>query len=174
MKKFDIPEPKKIAPEWTPEQRAEAAPGDLLIQYVMPKLIDRVNRMEWGFKKELYEMQQQFAELKNANRDMYSALHAREKEKGEKKKEGKLTKSMEQLQKVSADPLEPVPVASVAQYDVPNDQWVPKEIDGVKITASVVNTVLSPEGGDFPMKVMAYVMDLSEDARAVLCEMFPE
>lgn len=55
MKEFDIPEPKVIAPEMTKEQRAAMEPVDLLVQYIMPKLWDKVNRLEWETKRALHE-----------------------------------------------------------------------------------------------------------------------
>lgn len=58
MDKFDIPEPKKIAPQLTAEQRQAMAPIDLLVQYIMPKLWDKVNYLEWAVKAEFHSVRQ--------------------------------------------------------------------------------------------------------------------
>lgn len=223
MNRFDIPEPKKIAPQLTAEQRQAMAPVDLLVQYIMPKLLDKVNYLEWTCKAEFHSVRESIEELRRyadkigddtvtrilrmgervdeverwlanisgVNKRMLATVHdggncmaladKKPKRKGKNELEDKSadTAPVQQLESeprqtaVEADISEPVAMSAIARYDAQADNWVPKIIDGVEITASVVNAVMA---GDSPysMDVMTFVYDLSESARKVLCAQFPD
>lgn len=175
MSKFDIPEPAKIAPQLTREQQQAMAPIDLLVQYIMPKLWDKVNYLEWAMKGEVHSIRESIEELK-ARVDKLEALAS-------KPKKSRSRKANEPAQTPAADSdprpsgvevnvSEPVQLARVANYDPDTDNWVPKVIDGTEITASVIE-MLAANAAAFPMTVAAFIYDLSENERKVLCDMFP-
>lgn len=218
MDKFDIPEPKKIAPQLTPEQRQAMAPIDLLVQYIMPKLWDKVNFLEWAVKAEFHSVRQSVEELRayadkiaadtggdvqriservdNVERSLASVSEVATRmltivhdggEKKPKHNKGKkrvdkpadavlsqqLLESEPRQSAVETDISEPVSMLALAQYDAQADNWGPKIIDGTEITAKVVNAVMSGVAS-YSMDVMAFVYDLSEDERKVLCATFPD
>lgn len=210
MDKFDIPEPKKIAPQLTPEQRKAMQPVDLLVQYIMPKLWDKVNYLEWAVKAELHsvresiEFVQRYADKVGADADtnimrmgdrvselerrldslmeVNQKLSSVEKPKRTRRKKADIPPVETPAKPLESDPRgvmieenvsEPVAMADVAVYDAEADMWVPKTIDGVEITAAVVSAVLAGESS-YPVSVMTFVYDLSEDRRKVLCAAFPD
>lgn len=224
MNKFDIPEPKKIAPQLTAEQRQAMAPVDLLVQYIMPKLLDKVNYLEWSVKAEFHSVRESIEELRSyadkigddtvtrilrmgervdeverglaniseVNNRMLATVHDGEncmeqadkkpKRNGKKARKDKpadaapVTQSLESEPRqtaVETDISEPVSMSAIARYDAQADNWVPKIIDGVEITAAVVNAVMAG-GASYSMDVMTFVYDLSESARKVLCAQFPD
>lgn len=230
MDKFDIPEPKKIAPQLTVEQRQAMAPLDLLVQYIMPKLWDKVNYLEWAVKAELHSVRESIETLQvyadkigadadsnilrmgervsevergldrisQVNQKMLAIVHdgpdrvaasmqaqAEEKPKRTRRKKAddkSAENSASLMQPLESEPRaamveedisEPVAMSTVAVYNGQTDQWEPKTIDGVAITAEVVRAVLAGEAS-YPMDVMTFVYDLSESERKVLCATFPD
>lgn len=214
MDKFDTPEPKKIAPQLTVEQRQAMQPVDLLVQYIMPKLLDKVNYLEWSVKAELHAIKacveqlkahngklQEYADNLNravsdglvavnkridsiaeVNKNMLAIVHDGDKSEAQKpkrsrkkatdKNDGQQFDSDPKPASVAADINEPVSMTNVAQYDAQKDIWVPKVIDDVAITEGVVNAVIAGDPS-YSMDVMAFIYDLSEDERKVLCDLFP-
>lgn len=177
MGEFTIPEPKKLAPNLTSEQRAAMAPLDLLVQFVMPKLLDRQNYLEWVVKKELHEMSEDLLDLAKTVGERMTAIERRLDEVSKpvakparKKKE---SPRAAQAAGVKADTSGPVNWSVIADYDPDTDTWKPKVFDGVAVTASVVREVLENEGAAYPLAVSAMVYDLTADERLALCDAFP-
>lgn len=194
MDKFDIPEPKKIAPNLTLEQRQAMAPLDLLVQYIMPKLWDKVNHLEWAVKEELHDIrqttderisaiEQRLDDMVTINQRVLSAAQTAASSSGSKAKRGSSKKKTEAAGQpaVPADVKvsEPVAMSAVANYDARTDTWVPKVVEGVEITAKVVREIMSAQStagavAPYPMDAMAFVFDLSESERNTLCATFPD
>lgn len=194
MDKFDLPEPKKVAPDLTSEQRATLAPLDLMVQYIMPKLIDKQNRLEWETKRELFEIrrligqlgedyQVQLATLGNRIAALekgegnlvatLKAVHDKPREKKAGKSAPQKSASVQDTLAANASINNPVAMSSVAEYDPDTDEWVPKVFGDVKVTRSVVRDIKSGDT-DYPADVVGFVLDLSDDAVNVLCDIFPE
>lgn len=204
MDKFDIPEPKKIAPQLTAEQRRVMQPIDLLVQYIMPKLWDKVNYLEWTVKAELHSARESLEELQSYA-DRISAdtggdiIHIGERvtelerafanlskkdcraaqevpKKRSRKKAASASSPLESEPRptgADVDISEPVVMTNIARYDPQTDQWVPKVIDGVEITASVVD-MIAAGASSYSIEVASFVYDLSENERKVLCATFPD
>lgn len=205
MEKFDIPEPKKIAPQLTMEQRRAMQPVDLLVQYVMPKLLDKVNYLEWAVKAEFHSVRETIAQMEPylgktgdldraimGLKDRLTAIESRladtsavtdtvEKSKRNKQKKKPEEKasvieppdSMPPPVEIDVDVTEPVAVTDIAQYDPQTDRWVPKVIDGVEITASVIDMVAAGTSS-YSIEVATFIYDLSESERKVLRALFPD
>lgn len=62
MADYPVEKPVSVAPNLTPEQRAALAPVDKLVQWIMPRLIDKVNLLEWRVSKLEWETAQRFRE----------------------------------------------------------------------------------------------------------------
>lgn len=191
---FHMRQPQALAPDLTPEQRAAMSPIDVLVQYIMPKLWDKVNFLEYDLKVTILQLQERLKatekRLKNmeeVNTRLLTALRAGQdasavtEEPAEKPKRGRRRKVEEpkgeasvtsSTQNISA----PVSMGTIARYDVDSDEWAPKVVGGVPITARVVRAVLSPNGEteNFPPEVAVFVYDMSEDARNLLCATFPD
>lgn len=191
MGPFNIAEPDRLAPDLTPEQRAAMAPGDLLIRYVVPRLFDKINFLEYDLKIEIISLQQRLRNLEEVNTRLLTILHsghsaaAPEDKAVEKPKRGRRkveTAKAQAVPEASAAPpahvniSSPVAMSSIAKYDVESDTWVPKVVEGVPITASVVRAIISPDGEteSFPSDVAVFVYNLSDDARNLLCATFPD
>lgn len=159
-------EPKKIAPDLTAEQRAAMTPIDLLAQYIVPKLWDRLNMMEWKTQNSFQEIRKELDQLRAQLPPERKPAKRRSNKKEEAPAEPP-TLGVETALK------EPVVMGRVADYDPDTDKWVPKVIESVAVTGEVVKGVLD-DGGVFPSEVIAFVYELSDDDRAVLCELFPE
>lgn len=178
MGEFTIPEPKKLAPNLTPEQRAAMAPLDLLVQFVMPKLLDRQNYLEWAVKKELHKMREDLLDLAKTVGERMTAIEARLDE-APKPAPAKLARKKKESPRaaqaagIKADTSGPVNWSVIADYDPDTDTWKPKVFDGVAVTASVVREVLENEGAAYPLAVSAMVYDLTADERLALCGAFP-
>lgn len=224
MDKFDVPEPKKIAPQLTAEQRQAMAPIDLLVQYIMPKLWDKMNYLEWMVKAELHgvhcelekareysnkinaaysnetvftkdriaginerlaEVERGLSNISTVNARLLTIANAGQSQPEAKPKRGNKKKAVEpvcEAQSLDSEPRpagidvdisEPVAMDTIAVYDAQTDMWVPKVIDGVKITEAVVNAVISGDSS-YSTDVMAFIYDLSESERKVLCAQFPD
>lgn len=190
MEPFNMEKPRRLAPDLTPEQRAAMPPGDLLIKYVMPKLWDKVNFLEYDLKVEIISLQQRLRKIEEVNQRLLTIVHdgrptPPEEEKTEKPKRGR--RKTEKPKGTSTtvpgdnaaakvDISTPVAMSSIARYDVESDTWQPKEFGGMKITSAVVQAIMSPdeETDGFPPEVVMFVYDLSEDARKLLCATFPD
>lgn len=245
---YEVPEPRKFAQEITPEQLKGMTPIDKLVQYIVPRLIDKVNFLSWKVDKLEYESREQieilttqlncgsesFKQLQQAVRDIHGVqpvpgvpddvllaiqtlqrdVQALQMSPDSKQLDvvtvqdiynslneihewqhavdvnvGKLMdiadkKTVVRRKKVSK-PAEtraaaPVCIAegSYSAYDPDKDEWVPLELEGVKVTASVVSAIESMEEGvdqwDYPEAVVKFVSNLSADQRAALCARFPE
>lgn len=190
MEPFNIAKPNRLAPDLTPEQRKAMTPGDLLVGYVVPRLFDKINFLEYDLKIEIISLQQRLRNLEEVNTRLLTILHdghpasASEDKPAEKPRRGRRkveTAKAQTAPEVGAAPpthvniSSPVAMSSIAKYDVESDTWVPKVVAGVPITAGVVQAILSPdeEANSFPPEVAAAVYDLSEDARTLLCATFP-
>lgn len=209
MNKFDIPEPKRLAPQLTAEQRQTMAPIDLLVQYIMPKMLDKVNYLEWAVKAELHSVKESLEELRTyadkigadadsdilrlggrvdeMERALADARQVEEKSKRNGRRKKAEDKAVEdtvppiarpldsepRAAAVDTDILEPVAMSAVARYDAATDQWMPKVVDGVEITASVVDMVATGVG-TYSTEVAAFIYDMSESERKVLCDLFPD
>lgn len=199
MEEFNVLEPKMIAPQLTPEQRQALSSIDLLVQYIMPKLWDKVNYLEWATRKELHSIRQDVdgliqdvARIEERLRTLEvghsvqpnaeSVRHEEKPKRGRRKKVAVVPGPEPELTQPSVEPApdvdisEPVDMVSIAQYNMQTNTWVPAEIDGVRITAGVVKTVMSSQFGSsgYSPDVVAFVFDLSESERALLCATFPE
>ena len=200
MKEFDIPEPKKIAPELSAEERKAMAPVDLLVQYIMPKLWDRQNMLEWQMKKSLHEIKgdieflqgqidkvcgqcaQDILRLHDKVRALETAVptiqdvrRAIDKADAERKKDRRKKKSggISEPKDAGVDNVKaPVDTSRIAEYNPMTDMWVPLVIGGVGITGCVVKEVMSGQS-EVPAETAAFVYDLTDDERNALCEMFP-
>lgn len=203
MDKFDIPEPKKIAPQFTMEQRQSMAPIDLLVQYIMPKLWDKVNYLEWAVKSELHSVRGTLEELHSyvdkigagvdsdvsrlgervaaLERSLDGRSQSTEKPRRSSCKKKPAADAMPAPQ-LDSEPRpaaieenisEPVAMSRIARYDAQTDQWLPKVVDGVEVTANVVDMVATGVGS-YSTEVAAFIYDLSESERKVLCVTFPD
>lgn len=225
MHKFDIPEPKKIAPQLTAEQRQAMAPVDLLVQYIMPKLLDKVNYLEWTCKAEFHsiresidelqryadkigddsvtrvlrmgervdEVERGLANISEVNKRMLATVHdgvncMAQTDKNPKRKckckkdDGDKSADTAPVQQLESDPRqtaveadisEPVAMSVIARYDAQADNWVPKIIGGIEITAKVVNAVMDGDSS-YHTDVLTFVYDMTVSERKVLCAQFPD
>lgn len=244
---YEVPEPKKFAPEIAPEQLKAMQPIDKLVQYVVPRLIDKVNYLSWKVDKLEHEAleradiltaqmncgNESFQQLQRAIRDIegvkpvssvpddvllaiqtlqrdvqalqmspdsngldatvqdiYNSLNAiHEWQHAVDANVGKLmdiadkktvVRRKKPVKPAEARAAAPVCIAegSYSAYDPDKDEWVPLELEGVKVTATVVSAIESMEEGvdqwDYPEAVVKFVSNLSADQRAALCARFPE
>lgn len=187
---FDLPEPKKLAPDLSPEERKAMAPIDLLIRYIMPKLLDKHNALEWSAKKEISELRDKVASLEDelrkiaeVNKRLLSVAHESRSEdkKPEPVEDKKKPKRARRDAGEDAGPRpsgceagihKPVALSDIAMYDPDKDRWSAKVIAGVEITAAVCDGVLGGVG-DYPSEVSGWVYDLSDDELAVIRDLFP-
>lgn len=165
---FDVPEPKKIAPDLTPEQRQALSPVDLLVQYVMPKLLDKQNALEWRVRKELHELCERVRVLEETVAQA-SAKKSRSKVKKAEAAEAASPPPIGTGVKTNA----PIQLTRIADYDPDADKWFPKKVGDVEITASVIDLV-ALQSGSLPMAVSSFIYDLSDKEREALCQMFPD
>lgn len=174
MEKKNLEQPKRIAPELTEEQRAALAPVDLMVQYVIPKLIDKLNMLEYNTNVALSELHETIATLQEqANKPRKAG-----RKKSDAPKEAKAAaRSLDMLPSgprpvgVTADIKTPVNISRLAKYDMDKDCWIPRVISGVEITAEVVNAVKAGQGSYTP-DVVAFVYELTDDETLVLQDLF--
>lgn len=61
---YNVPEPEKFARDISPEQLKAMQPIDKLVQYVVPRLIDKVNNLAWRVDKMEHETGEALAALR--------------------------------------------------------------------------------------------------------------
>lgn len=162
---FDIPKPRLVAKDMPEEVKHSLPPLDLMIQYVMPRLIDKCNMAEWNvarLENELAEMRSSLSLDIAETRDMIKARKPRAKKpKGE-------------APAVGCDVDEPVSMADIGVYNPDTDQWEPRIINGAYMTGRVVREIReSPEA---PLSaspdMVAFAKGLSDSAYRMLVETF--
>lgn len=232
MADYPVVKPASIAPDLTPEQRAALTPVDKLVQYIIPKLIDKMNMVAWRMDKLEWEMDQRFREPQ-AVMDWAEALESRggavavavadmntlmqriealeqrtevssivgvealmqriealevkpAKRTSRKKKEpapeaqpvvpavGTATDAVRQAQLDTG-----IAISSYADYDSDTDEWVPKVVDNMRMTGSLVSVirkvgVVEAAELGYSQAVIDFIAGLSPSAVVALMARFPE
>lgn len=230
MADYPVAKPASIAPDLTPEQRAALAPVDKLVQYIIPKLIDKMNMAAWRMDKLEWEMNQRFREARavmawaesleerggavtvfdietlvqrvktleqraeapaivgvEALMQRIEALEAKPaKRTARKKKEpapeaqpvvpavGTVTDAVRQAQLDTG-----IAISSYADYDPDTDEWVPKVVDNMQMTGSLVDIIRKVGTAEaaqlgYSQAVIDFVAGLSPSAVVALMARFPE
>lgn len=182
---YDVPMPAKLAPELTPEERAAMQPVDRLVQLIIPRLIDKMNLLEWKVGKLEWELESvDVPGLRTFVRDavdvISQAAPAEPKPKRTRRKKEAPATEPTVAPVGGAVPQgvisAPVATSSYANYDPDLDEWVPKKVDGRDMTGSLVDVVLhmGPAAEQmYPEDVITFCRSLSPDAVAALKARFP-
>lgn len=230
MADYPVAKPASIAPDLTPEQRAALAPVDKLVQYIIPKLIDKMNMVAWRMDKLEWEMDQRLRGLQAvmhqaeslesrggavAVADMDTLVQRIEalEQRAEASSIIGVEELMQRIEALEAKPAkrtsrkkkEPAPeaqpvvpavgtatdavrqaqldtgiaISSYADYDPDIDEWVPKVVDSMRMTGSLVNvirkvgTVEAAQLG-YSQAVIDFIAGLSPSAVVALMARFPE
>lgn len=202
MAEFKESQPKRLAPELTAEERRAMPPLDLISRFIMPRLFDKVNDLEWRMKKELFDISARLDELELAdvkraseftelrtrvenisqvNTRLLTIIHDGEAlPEGAKAPKATKKKAVKKPDEETtprptgceADIKSPVIPAEIMDYDPDKDEWKPKVVDGEAITGQTIKEI--KEGrGDHSLMTTAFVSELSDDEVAVLDDMFP-
>lgn len=214
MADYPVAKPASIAPDLTPEQRAALAPVDKLVQYIIPKLIDKMNMVAWRMDKLEWERDQRFREPQVVT-DMFAlvqriealeqhvetpatvgvealmqrieALEAKPAKRTPRKKKepapeaqpvvstvGTATDAVRQAQLDTG-----IAISSYADYDPDTDEWVPKVVDNMRMTGSLVDIIRKVGTAEaaqlgYSQAVIDFIAGLSPSAVVALMARFPE
>lgn len=228
MADYPVVKPASIAPDLTPEQRAALAPVDKLVQYIIPKLIDKMNMVAWRMDKLEWEMDQRLREPQavvnwaeslesrgGAVADMgtlvqriealerrteassivgvealmqrIEALEAKPAKRTPRKKKepapeaqpvvpavGTATDAVRQAQLDTG-----IAISSYADYDPDTDEWVPKVVDNMRMTGSLVDIIRKVGAAEaaqlgYSQAVIDFIIGLSPSVVVALMARFPE
>lgn len=194
---YDVPKPKKFAQDIPAEQLKAMQPIDKLVQYVIPKLIDKMNMLSWRVDKLEHETSEALSSMykslaaaepaameKATVEDIYKAIneihewqHAVDTNMSICMDALSSKKRAPQRKKVADKPSDTTPTpayvsdAAYSMYDPDLDDWVPYEFDGIKITASVADAALAGELEN--VDIVKFVKALTPEVLAALRKRFP-
>lgn len=182
METYNVPMPAKLAPDLSPEERAAMQPVDRLVQLIIPRLIDKVNTLEWRLGKMEWEMERaDVPGLRVFVRDAVDSISKAEPKPKRTRKKKEQAPSEPTVAPVGGESPQveintPVATSSYANYDPDLDEWVPKKVDGRDMTGSLVDVVLhlGPAADQmYPEDVINFCQSLSPDAVKALKARFP-
>lgn len=230
MADYPVAKPASIAPDLTSEQRAALAPVDKLVQYIIPRLIDKMNMVTWRMDKLEWEMDQRFREPQaimdwaeklesrggavavadmgtlvqriealeqraetsaivgvEALMQRIEALEAKPAKRTPRKKKepapeaqsvvptvGTVTDAVRQAQLDTG-----IAISSYADYDPDTDEWVPKVVDNMRMTGSLVDIIRKVGAAEaaqlgYSPAVISFITGLTPAAVTALMARFPE
>lgn len=179
--KYGVAQPERKAQEFSDEARAAMSTLDVLAQVVLPRLVDRLNMLEWSLGKVEYNFSQ-FAKLMlTLDGGAIGCESLVDVSRGVDEVRGMVEELQKQLPKKRASrgkkatETTPVPepdMSEWADYDPDKDVWKAKKIGNVLITATVVEDVEAGDCAHYAPEAVAFVQSLSEGARHKIKEMF--
>lgn len=178
---YEVQQPERKAQDFSAEAKAAMSTLDVMAQVVMPRLIDRLNMLEWNLGRVEYNFKQ-FAKLMltvdggavgldsltemskevDALRDLVENIQ----ERLPKKRASRGKKVTE------AAPVAEPDMSEWADYDPDKDIWKAKKIGNVLITATVVEDVEAGDCAHYAPEAVAFVQSMSEGARRKIKERF--
>ncbi|MBD5585499.1 MAG: hypothetical protein HDQ88_10485 [Clostridia bacterium] len=180
---FPVEKPKPIAPATKP---ATTNNLDTVVQWTIPKLIDKVRMAEWKADKAEWECEQAKAALAELAKRVDALAMSAPKKRSSKKKpveepdpvapEGEPAEP----ETVAAYPPVSTPVAmsSFCIYDDSADTWKPYAWQGVEATGPVVTEIrsidLDTARAKYPAELVDFAHMLSDDAYKLLVATFPK
>lgn len=190
---YPVEKPAPIAPAVKP---ATTNNLDTVVQWTIPKLIDKVRMAEWKADKAEWELEQVKDRTKHALVELAKRVDALslalEKVASAKKRGPKKKVKGEEPDPVTpeGEPVEPemvtayppvstpVAMSSFCTYDDEKDAWLPFSWQGIEATGPVVTEIrnmdLDAAGKKYPPELVSFAHLLSDDAYKLLCATFPK
>lgn len=178
---YEVPQPERTARQFSDEVKAAMSTLDVLAQVVMPRLIDRLNQLEWNLGRVEYNSKQFAKLILTVDGGAIGLDSLTEMSRGVDEVRGLLEELKQQLPKKRASrrkkatEIAPVPEPDMfewADYDPDKDIWKAKKIGNVLITATVVEDVEAGDCAHYASEAVAFVQSMSEGARRKIKERF--